>query len=145
MIDMLLKHRFNIDTQVKTNIAPIQYYANIDTNKQITGNTVLMFCIMQHNVAMVEYLLSRGANINIKNATSKNALTLAKDMRNAAIKQSEQVELGTELIEAKAIILKTEKIIALIMDAPNKPCNDAIDWPETWLNNAPTINFSNDQ
>lgn len=114
MIDMLLRYKFNIDAQAKTNLIPIHYYSNTDINKQIQDNTVLMFCIMQHNVAMVEYLLSRGANINIKNAAGKNASKLAQDMRNAAIKQSEQAELEAELIKAKAVILKTEKIIALI-------------------------------
>lgn len=137
MIDMLLRYKFNIDAQAKTNIVPIHYYSNTDINKQIQGNTVLMFCIMQHNVAMVEYLLSRGANINLKNAAGKNALKLAKDMQNEAIKESEQAKLGSdaELIkENAAILLKTEKIITLVMDAPNKLCN-----------NASQISFASDQ
>ncbi|HLB41696.1 MAG TPA: ankyrin repeat domain-containing protein [Gammaproteobacteria bacterium] len=56
--------------------------ANVNYQYSLLGSTPLMVAVKFNQVAVVEFLLSNGANVYIKRTNNEDALTIAKDIGN---------------------------------------------------------------
>lgn len=71
----------------------IENGASVDSKDEKTGETILMRAVIYSNKEIVEYLIKKGANVNIESKRRKTALQLAKSNRYESSLSEEIYEL----------------------------------------------------
>lgn len=77
IIDLMITHGANVNQKVGEPSKVVNY--EIQTDPTLKGSTYLMFAAMGGNKRLVEYLLKKGADPRIKNASGKTALDFARE------------------------------------------------------------------
>lgn len=82
LLHRLVKYFFSLDRENRQELVKFFVEQGIDINAQdATGNTVLHYAVKRLDLCLIEYLVAKGANVNIKNKEGLTALYGATNIR----------------------------------------------------------------